>query len=66
MIQGELVGWICSVSMEWNSRNGLQSFIYGGNLRFRWFDKEKNDLYSSLELFYERKKWNPLANMHLI
>ena len=48
--------------------NGLQGMDYralsGGNIRFRWFDKEKNDLYSSLGLFYEREKWNPLANAY--
>ena len=38
--------------------------LFGGNFRLRWFDKEKNDLYSSIGLFYEKEKWNPLANAY--
>ena len=50
---------------QWNGIQGMDyRVLFGGNLRFRWFDKEKNDLYSSIGLFYEKEKWNPLANAY--
>ena len=36
--------------------------LFGGNL-FRWFDKQKNVCIQVL-LFYEKEKWNPLANAY--
>jgi len=50
---------------QWNGIQGMDyRALLGGNMRFRWFEKEKNDLYSSVGFFYEHEKWNPLANAY--
>lgn len=31
----------------------------GMNLRMRWLEKKRSDLYTSIGVFYENEKWNP-------
>jgi len=45
---------------QWNAVWGLQRRALGGcNLRFRFWENRKDDLYASIGAFYEYEKWNP-------
>lgn len=45
---------------QWNSIVGLRHrTLFGSNLRYKWFDIDSMDLYSSLGLFYEDEQWDP-------
>ena len=45
---------------QWNGIQGMEHRGLGGvNLRLRWMEKTKSDLYTSIGVFYESEKWNP-------
>lgn len=47
------------IQYQWNGALGMEyRFLTGANARFRWFDREKKDLYTGLGLFRESEKWN--------
>ncbi len=46
---------------QWNGVQGMEyRFLAAMNVRFRWLEKSKSDLYSGVGVFYELEKWNPL------
>ncbi len=48
---------------QWNGIQGMEYRALGGaNLRFRWMEKKKSDLYTTLGFFYEAEKWNPFLS----
>ncbi|MEN9303777.1 MAG: hypothetical protein RL264_2206 [Bacteroidota bacterium] len=50
---------------QWNGIQGLQNrALLGANARFRWLEKKKSDLYTSLGLFYEFERWNPFLSSY--
>ncbi len=45
---------------QWNGIQGMEYRGLGGmNLRMRWLEKKRSDLYTSIGVFYENEKWNP-------
>lgn len=53
------------IQYQWNGIQGLQNrALFGVNTRFRWFEKKKSDLYTSLGLFYEFERWNPFLSSY--
>jgi hypothetical protein len=45
---------------QWNGIQGMEyRGLGGGNLRMRWLEKKRSDLYTSIGFFYENEKWNP-------
>jgi hypothetical protein len=50
---------------QWNGVQGMQRRALGGiNLRFRWLEKKKSDLYTSIGSYYESEKWNPFLSAY--
>jgi hypothetical protein len=48
------------IQYQWNGVLGLQNRALAGcNVRFRFREKKKDDLYAGIGLFYEYEKWNP-------
>ena len=51
------------IQYQWNGILGMEHRGLGGvNLRIRWFEKTKSDLYTSIGFFYEKERWNPFLN----
>lgn len=45
---------------QWNGVQGMEyRFLGGVNLRARFLEAKKSDLYASIGVFYESEKWNP-------
>jgi hypothetical protein len=45
---------------QWNGIQGMEHRALAGiNARFKWLEKSKSDLYTSVGVFYENEKWNP-------
>ena len=50
---------------QWNSVQGIESRSLAGiNVRMRWLEKRKSDLYTGLGVFYEAEKWNPFLSAY--
>jgi len=48
------------IQYQWNGVWGLQNRALAGcNVRFRFWENKKDDLYAGIGLFYEYEKWNP-------
>jgi len=46
------------VQYQWNGSWGMQyRYLTGANMRVKWFDLHKNDLYSGIGVFSEWEKW---------
>lgn len=44
---------------QWNGAWGMEyRYLYGSNLRFKLFDKNKSDFYAGIGLFHENERWN--------
>jgi outer membrane receptor protein involved in Fe transport len=44
---------------QWNGAWGMEyRYLYGSNLRLKFFDKNKSDFYAGLGVFHENEKWN--------
>ena len=50
---------------QWNGVQGMEHrALVGANARFRWLEKRKSDLYTSIGTFYEFEKWNPFLGSY--
>ncbi len=50
---------------QWNGVQGMEHrALVGTNARFRWLEKKKSDLYTSIGVFYEYERWNPFLNSY--
>jgi hypothetical protein len=50
---------------QWNGVQGMEHrTLFGTNARFRWLEKKKSDLYTSIGVFYEAEKWNPFLSSY--
>ena len=50
---------------QWNGVQGMQHrSLLGANLRMRWMEKKKSDLYTGFGVFYEVEKWNPFLSSY--
>jgi len=49
---------------QWNSVLGVKGrFLVGSNLRYKWLEKKRADLYTSIGVFYEDEIWDPLYSV---
>ena len=53
------------IQYQWNGIQGMEYRRLGGcNLRLRWLEKKRSDLYTNIGLFYESEKWNPFLTAY--
>lgn len=53
------------IQYQWNGVQGMEHrALIGANARFRWLEKKKSDLYTSIGVFYEYERWNPFLNSY--